>query len=253
MLSNHILVNKLLVNSLTSEHIGTNLYFLLDAGEEGNLVTMNQIYFSILPSWTQSVPDGRRQESGIMFVIICNLAGEQGKRQRQLMRNLWAKNLPQPHNIVFLVTYNNVLSDELLQESELHDDIVGLHVDDHDHYLAHKQALTSLLFSQTYSYQSDYTALLSDDVYVNMEAMTEMAIKHKYSSNRVFGSLYRHYSPARSISAPHFTSLDEWPWTWYPPFLDPHIIIFSQDSLPHILHHSTSSECFVQKAELVDI
>ena len=201
----------------------------------------------MLPSWTQlSVQGERRQESGILFVILCNLGVGQGKKQRQLMRNLWAKNLPKPHKIVFLISHTDVPSDDLIQESELHDDIVGVAVDpnDDDHYLAHKQALSALLFSQTHSYESDYTALLSDDVYVNTEAITEMAIRHKYSSNRVFGSLYRHYSPARNISAPHYTSRDEWPWTWYPPFLDPHIIIFSQDTLPHILHHSTSSECF---------
>ena len=70
----------------------------------------------MLPSWTQSVSDERRQESGILFVILCNPGGEQRKKQRQLMRNLWANNLPQPHNIVFLVTHNNAQSDELLQE-----------------------------------------------------------------------------------------------------------------------------------------
>ena len=209
-------------------------------GDEGNLVVLNQNTFTILPSWTKSLSEQRKQDSGILFVILSNLQGEQGRKQRQLMRNLWANNLLKQHRIVFLVTHD-VNSEDLMKESELHDDIVATDVDHDDDYLPHKHSLIGLVFSHIYSYNSDYTALLGDDVYVNMEAMTQMAIRHKYSSNRVFGSLYRHYSPARNTSAPHYTSIDEWPWSWYPPFLDPHIIIFSQDTLPHILHHSSTS------------
>ena len=92
-------------------------------GDEGNLVILNQNTFTILPSWTKSLSEERKQDSGILFVILSNLQGEQGRKQRQLMRNLWANNLLKQHRIVFLVTHD-VNSEDLMKESELHDDIV---------------------------------------------------------------------------------------------------------------------------------
>ena len=42
----------------------------------------------------------------------------------------------------------------------------------------------------------------------------------------------------------HFTSMEEWPWNLLPPFLDKHVMMFSQDTLPLLLHHSSRVPVF---------
>ena len=56
---------------------------------------------------------------------------------------------------------------------------------------------------------------------------------------RVYGLLYRGFSPARLREAEHYLSLEDWPWRLLPPFLEPHVMAFSQDTLPLILHQAT--------------
>ena len=39
-------------------------------------------------------------------------------------------------------------------------------------------------------------------------------------------------------TADHFISREEWPWDLLPPFLDPHVMMFSQDTLPLLLQQA---------------
>ena len=45
------------------------------------------------------------------------------------------------------------------------------------------------------------------------------------------GTLYRGYSPALPT---------DWPWQFYPPFLGREVAVFSQDTLPHVLHRAST-------------
>ena len=64
------------------------------------------------------------------------------------------------------------------------------------------------------------------------------------SSNRVLGSLYKRHGPARQPGALHHTSEAEWPWAVYPPFLDPGLVLFTQDTLAPLLRAAASVPLF---------
>eukprot|EP00090_Calanus_glacialis_P044465 TRINITY_DN79364_c0_g1_i1.p1 TRINITY_DN79364_c0_g1~~TRINITY_DN79364_c0_g1_i1.p1 ORF type:complete len:148 (-),score=10.29 TRINITY_DN79364_c0_g1_i1:34-477(-) len=58
------------------------------------------------------------------------------------------------------------------------------------------------------------------------------------------GTLHVGFSPARTATSPHFTSKQEWPWQWFPQFLGREIVVFSQDTIPFILHAATRVPLF---------
>ena len=51
--------------------------------------------------------------------------------------------------------------------------------------------------------------------------------------------MYRGMSPSRQTQAgPHYLGQQDWPWPLLPPFLEPAVMAFSQDTLPLILHQA---------------
>ena len=96
-------------------------------------------------------------------------------------------------------------------------------------FTEHKLAVAALDWSRRVWAGAQFTVLARDSLLVNTAAVSGLAARHAVSGNRVLGALYKRYSPARAPGAPHHTPAREWPWRLYPPFLGPHLAIFSQD------------------------
>ena len=96
-------------------------------------------------------------------------------------------------------------------------------------FTEHKLAVAALDWSRRAWAGAQFTVLARDSLLVNTAAVSGLAARHAVSGNRVLGALYKRYSPARAPGAPHHTPAREWPWRLYPPFLGPHLAIFSQD------------------------
>ena len=198
------------------------------------------------PSWTRPPGTDDLEETDLTltwgsvgYVVLSLEAGARGRDQRRLMRSLWAGQLARQQRLVFVTRH----SDELRSESQEHDDILSVETDITE-YLAHLLCLAGLHFSLTQWPLASFTLLTTDTVLISPEAVSRLASRHSVSSNRVLGSLYKRYSPARDTEAPHHTSEAEWPWPLYPPFLDPGLMMFTQDTLTPILQHSASVPLF---------
>lgn len=184
------------------------------------------------PSWGQTISSNSSID--IVYMILSH-----DRRARDKMRELWTSHIAEPsHRCLFLVPDDG--SEALRAETGDHDDIVSVNVHSADIYSDHKMSVLALLWSHQHCPLCEATALLRDNVYINTRAMGRLLERHKYESNRVYGLMYKYYTPARDKTAKHFTDKEDWPWSMYPPFLDPHAVIFTQDTLPAILHHSSN-------------
>ena len=199
----------------------------------------------LTPSWTRAQADPGETDltqswASVGYLVI----SEAGARdQRLLMRSLWTRGLARQQRLVFVTRHSDDSDDDLRSESEEHDDILSLRTG-HTEFLAHILCLAGLHFSLTQWPLASFTLLTSDTVLISPEAVSRLASRHSVSSNRVLGSLYKRYGPARQPEAAHHTSEAEWPWPMFPPFLDPGLMMFSQDTLTPLLHHSASVPLF---------
>ena len=155
------------------------------------------------------------------------------RQQRQLVRRLWAGREAARRRLVFLTPEAEA---GLAAEQREHDDLVVARLGpDSGPFTEHKLAVAGLDWSRRAWAGAQFTVLARDSVLVNTAAVSALAARHAVSSNRVLGALYKRYSPARAPGAPHHTPAQEWPWRLYPPFLGPHLAIFSQDTLARLL------------------
>ena len=167
------------------------------------------------------------------YVII----SKGGAESRIRIRRLWTDDIEEPHKHLFIVPIDD--NDQVMKENEEYGDILSVNIKSEDIYSHHKLILLSLYWSYESCQECHATVLVQDDVFINTVSMNTLITRHKLESNRMLGLLYKYHVPARDTSAPHYTSDEEWPWQMYPPFLDPHVIIFTQDTLPVLLHHSS--------------
>ena len=221
----------------------TSLFGSHITGEQGEVRLRSDIERVLSPSWSLAQPHEEPDLSltwgSVGYLVLSLEAGERGRDQRRLMRSLWAGRLARQQRLVFVTRH----SDDLGSESEEHDDILSVKTDMTE-YLAHILCLAGLHYSLTQWPLASFTLLTTDSVLISPEAVSRLASRHSVSSNRVLGSLYKRYSPARQAQAPHHTSEAEWPWSMYPPFLDPGLMMFTQDTLTPILQHSASVPLF---------
>ena len=82
-------------------------------------------------------------------------------------------------------------------ESDLHDDILQLDLLPTDLYSEHKSLLLSFHFSLSSCASTHHTLLLHQSVMVNPTVMERLSDKEISSANRVYGVMYRDFSPAR--------------------------------------------------------
>ena len=199
----------------------------------------------LAPSWTRAQTDPGETDltqswASVGYLVI----SEAGARdQRLLMRSLWTRELARQQRLVFVTRHSDDSDDDIRSESEEHDDILSVRTD-HTQFLAHILCLAGLHFSLTQWPLVSFTLLTTDTVLISPEAVSRLASRHSVSSNRVLGSLYKRYGPARQPEAEHHTSEADWPWPMFPPFLDPGLLMFSQDTLPPLLQHSASVPLF---------
>ena len=198
------------------------------------------------PSWSRShggdigEADLTHSWASVGYIVLSE-AGARG--QRQLMRSLWTRRLARHQRLVFVMRHSDDSDDDLRSESEEYDDILSVRTDTTE-YLTHILCLAGLHFSLTQWPLISFTLLTSDTVLISPEAVSHLASRHSVSSNRVLGSLYKRYGPARQPEATHHTSEAEWPWPMFPPFLDPGLMMFSQDTLTSLLQNSASVPLF---------
>ena len=81
-----------------------------------------------------------------------------------------------------------------------------------------------------------YMALLQEDVFVNTKIIESFVTAETMAANRIYGDLHRDFGPSRDASADHYVPSHMWPWPRFPPFLGPNFLLFSSDTLPHLLH-----------------
>jgi len=212
---------------------------------DGSLHISSQVQ-TVKPSWSDDCSLDSLQGTGgekLLYMILIKDRGKAGVERRSTIRRLWAAALPSGQRYVFVTSAGDAGAD-LEAERLLYDDVLQLDLLPSDLYSEHKALLLSLYFSLSRCRSVQHTVLLDQNVLVNPTAMERLSDREATAANRVYGLMYRNFSPARHRKADHFTSRAEWPWELLPALLDRHVMMFSQDTLPLVLHHANTVPVF---------
>lgn len=200
--------------------------------DDGSLQISSPVDNIVQPSWSNNCSNDRLQ---ILYLIVIKDRGPGGVQRRNLIREIWAGSLPADQRHVFVISGD----DDVERESQNHDDILQLDLPGSGLHTEHKSLILALHFSHCWCWAGQHTILLDQTVVVSPSAMARLVHREKSAGNRVYGRMYRDFSPARHRRAEHFTSREDWPWQLFPPLLDQHVMAFSQDTIPLILHQAS--------------
>jgi len=209
-------------------------------GPEGSFHISNQSPYHLSPPWTSDC--GKESSKGMLLYLVLSIKrGIEGSERRMRARRLWAGELGGAGKYLFVVPRYETGEEngDILEESEEYQDILQTDLRLEDTHFHSKQVISSLYFSYLHCSSIRYSVLLLDDVFINPAVMSKFAAKETYSSNRIYGTLYRGYTPARTPSSPHHTTTYQWPWQLYPPFLGSQVQVFSEDTIPLLLQAAT--------------
>jgi len=209
-----------------------------DIGSSGELVIDTEDIFQQLPEWSK-----KRAEDGILYLILSNTSSREG---RMWARRMWIKDITEVDRYAFVIP--NFGTDEenrmILEESKEFGDILQTDTRNTTSHVRSKQQIAGLVFSHMHCNRMRYTALLPEEVFINTKIMKKFTKRENYSANRIYGNLFKGFSPSRDSSSQHFTTKHLWPWEIFPPFLGSRLAIFSQDTVVRLLHAATQIPFF---------
>lgn len=191
---------------------------------------------NIVPNFPVKPPSSLVCEGEGEDLLLLYMVPSSSRVERDRVRRLWAGQLGRESRCVFLLPHlEEVEQEEVRDEVEKQQDIVFTGVERSGDNFLSEQAVAGLYLAHTHCPLARYIVLVQPDVFINQKIMNKFARRERFSANRIYGDLYKTYSPNHDPLSFHYIPSDLWPWPLYPPFLGPEVIIFSSDTLPHLL------------------
>ena len=110
-----------------------------------------------------------------------------------------------------------------------------------DSALDFKQLIISLSWIYQNCQEARFILKTTSDTYINVAKVLQLVDQEMYAANRMYGELLKRMEPQRDPNSKygHYTSVSEWPWTHFPPFLKGPSYVISGDVIPRLLMAST--------------
>lgn len=199
---------------------------LAKTGQKGQLVLRTKFEYSVTPP---GCPDTDPPE--MLYVAFSDSIS--GFSERNAIRKTWGSDLNGKYRLIFVLPYGK--SEKLQQEIKFHHDILQTDISQDDPDFANRQFASVLSWIYQHCELSRFVAKITDKTFVNAKRFSLLIEQEMYSANRLYGELLTRMEPNRDPKSEHYVTETEWPWPYFPPFLNGPSFIISGDVIPRLL------------------